>query len=166
MTTPRLTKRRTSLEKHADEVIAFLLNGWTWQRVAEKYSVSKNAVMKFQARHVDRLEALQAVVAKQVEDYAVAEKVNRIAELQWWYDQTKAEAEKDGLTIVEQVLTVSKDGAETTTITKDYRAAMVREARGILHQVAEELAQLPKASVNINTGVQVVIRDYGGFDPE
>lgn len=163
MTTPRATKRRTSLEKHQDEVIAFLLNGWNWERIAQKYGVHRSSVMKFQARHADKLQALQAVVTKQVEDYAIAQKVNRIAELQWWYDRTREEADRDGLTIVEQVLTVSKDGVETTTITKDYRAAMVREARALLSDAADELGQKPRPEQHNTVNVGIIVRQIEGY---
>jgi hypothetical protein len=79
MTTARLTKRRTSLEKHKDEVIALLLTGSTPAQIAEKYHVSKAALTKFQQRHCDRLAALHAEVERQVSDYAIAEVVNVIA---------------------------------------------------------------------------------------
>ena len=79
MTTPRLTKRRTSLEKHKDEVIALLLTGYRPTQIIEKYQVSKNALMKFQNRHADRLQALYAQVERQTSDYAIADVVRVIA---------------------------------------------------------------------------------------
>lgn len=153
MTQARATKRRTSLEKHKDEVVALLLTGWTQEQVATKYKVNPSSVHRFIDRHADRLEDLRAEVAKQTTDYAIADKVNRIAELQHWYDLTRQEADEFGITVVERVFTMEgkgDDAKEVVTETRDYRASLVKEARGILHQVAEELAQLPKPSVNID----------------
>lgn len=168
MTTARLTKRRTSLEKHQDEVIAFLLNGWIPARIAEKFSVSIPAVMKFQQRHADRLNALNEVVAKQVTDYAISAKVNRIiAKDSRWH-------------LLEQVRLArakGEEGMETGLVVRTYKAlgsgnnmSIVEEYKvddGLLsaldrleHSAAEELAQLPKAgdvTVNANNGSKVLV---------
>ncbi len=79
MTTPRATKRRTSLEKHQDEVIALLVTGYTIAQIMTKYSVAKSSVMKFQQRHRDRLHALYAEVERRTEDYTIAHIVDVIA---------------------------------------------------------------------------------------
>ena len=154
MTAPRLTKRRTSLEKHQDEVIAFLLNGWNWARIAEKYSVSRQAVMMFQRRHADKLQALQAVVTKQVEDYAIAQKVNRVAtndmlkNLLLQVRDARARGEmgmETGLVVRREKALGSGDGM---VIVEEYEIdpAVVMLIDRLHHATANELGQLPKAA--------------------
>jgi hypothetical protein len=79
MTQARATKRRTSLEKHKDEVIALLLTGWKQADIAVKYKVDDSSVTRFVHRHVDLLDALHAEVERQTTDYAIASVVNVIA---------------------------------------------------------------------------------------
>lgn len=174
MTTARLTKRRTSLEKHQDEVIAFLLNGWMPVRIAEHFKVSKEAVRKFQQRHVDKLAALEAIVAKEVTDYAIAAKVNRVATA----DMLKnlllevRDARSKGKMGMETGLIVRREKAlgsgDNMVIVEEYEIdpSLVMLIDKLHNSVATELGQLPKANVNINTGIQVITRSYGGFDPE
>jgi len=167
MTTRRVTARRTSLEKHQDEVIALLLTGSTAPEIAAKYKVQRESVWRFMKRHEDRLAALQQAVTKQVEDYAIAHQVNRVAELQFLYDLTRNEVDEFGVTIVERrIETQGKgdDAIETVIETRDYRASLVKEARGLLHQAAEELGQLPKgdgahASASVVNIVRVGVPD-------
>ncbi len=164
MTTARLTKRRTSLEKHKAEVIAFLLTGWIPARIAEKYSVSREAVSKFIQRHADELTALQTVVDKQVTDYAIAHKVNRIvAKDQRW----------QLLEQVRQARAKGDQGMETGLVVRTYKAlgsgdnmTIVEEFKiddGLLsamdrleHMTAEELAQLPRPDVHVQQNLTLI----------
>jgi len=152
MTARRATARRTSLEKHQDEVIALLLTGTKPGQVATKYAVHRSSVAKFITRHADRLEALQAVVTKQVEDYAIAVQVNRIAVndmLRSLLLQVK-DARANGKTGIETGLVVRREKAlgsgKDMTIVEEYEIdpALVTLIDKLHNSTANELGQLPK----------------------
>ena len=169
MTTPRLTKRRTSLEKHKDEVIALLLTGYKPVQITEKYQVSKNALMKFQQRHADRLAALHAEVERQTTDYAIALKVNRIAALddRWQRMRHLIEARATDTRYSDE------PGYETGLMVHQLKAVgrgddfqlvdlyvtdngLLAEMRATERAAAEELAQiqgLPKDGINIEKAI-------------
>jgi transposase len=164
MTPARATARRTSLEKHQDEVVALLLTGWTQEQVATKYKVNASSVHKFIGRHSARLTALKTEITRQTDQYAIAHQVGRVAELQHLYDLTRAEVDEYGIIIVE-TRTEKNGNTETVIVTRDYRAGLVKEARGILEQVADELGQKVKPDQNVNLRAQVLVRQVSGFDP-
>lgn len=152
MTTRRATARRTSLEKHQDEVIALLLTGTRPADVAEKYKVARSSVTKFITRHADRLEALQAEVAKQVEDYAISQKVFRIATkdlLHSLLEQVRV-ARSKGETGIETGLIVKQlkavGSGENAIFVEEFKLddALLAAFERLEHSAAEELGQLPK----------------------
>ncbi len=81
MTQPRATTRRTRLEKQRENVLADLLSGMRAVEVAQKYKVEKSSVTRFIQRHSEQLGAMSLKVERQVEDFAIATKVARIAAL-------------------------------------------------------------------------------------
>ena len=173
MTTPRATKRRTSLEKHQDEVIAFLLNGWNWERIAQKYGVHRSSVMKFQQRHADKLQALQAVVAKQVEDYAIAHKVNRIATndlLRSLLLQVR-ESRAAGGTGIETGLVVRRlkalGSGDNMSIVEEFEVdpSVVNLVDKLHNSTATELGQLPKGDAGA-TAIATVVNIIRNGVPE
>lgn len=174
MTTPRVTSRRTALEKHREEVIALLLTGSKPVEIATKYKVSRSSLTKFMVRHVDKLTALRTEIQKRSEDYLVADKVARIAAK----DQRWALLEQ-----VRRERAAGGTGLESGLVVKTYKmvgsgknAVMVEEYKidpGLLdgfdrieRGAAEELGQIPKADQNVNLRAQVLIRDYGQIEPE
>jgi hypothetical protein len=152
-------------------VLELLLDGQTPRQIAaaistKRATVSHQAITKFRDRHAaTHIEPVVKEVERQVSDYAIASKVNRVAELQHLYDLTRAEVDAYGITIVE-TRTETRGDTETVYVTRDYRSGLVKEARGILDQVSEELGQKPKADQNINLRAQVIVRQVKGFDPE
>ena len=154
MTQPRATKRRTSLEKHQDEVIAFLLIGWTLEQIATKYSVHRSSVLRFQERHADRLTALQEVATKQTENFAIAHVVNRVAT----NDMLKnllldvREARSRGEMGMETGLVVRREKAlgsgDNMTIVEEYEIdpAIVTLIDRLHNSTADELGQKPRGA--------------------
>ena len=159
-TTVRLTKR-TKLEKHRAQVLGLLIEGKTHAHIARIFEVSREAVGKFSDRHRDTIAAGLAELAERTRSLALATREQRIHERVWWYDQIKQEAQDHGVVVVER--TTETDGVgETASVTvietRDFRAGMVKEARGLLREIAEELDQLPRGptpSVEVNVGVLV-----------
>lgn len=144
-----------------------MIEGIPDAEIARRIGASREAVYHFRKRHPEVIEPVAAEIERQIIDFAIANKVNRIAELQHLYDMTRKEVDEYGITIVEERTEYDRDGSSTVIKTRDYRSSLVKEARAILSQVAEELDQLPRGTtqVNIDNRVQVLIREIGGFDP-
>lgn len=170
-------KRRTVLERNFEKVLELVLDGLTDSQVAaglagRRFSVSRQAVTAFRSRHKEEIERRRDELTERVADLVLTSKETRIRELSWWYGQMKDEAVQYGLTVVESK-TTSERGAdpdedsddesaekvvETVTSQRAFRGRLVREARGVLHDIAVELGQLPQAPKGINiSGSQVVI---------
>ncbi len=174
MTVARSTLRRTSLEKHKGEVIALLLTGMKPGEIATKYKVHPSALTKFMRRHEDRLVTLRDKVTAQVEDYAIAAKVNRVATndlLKNLLDQVR-EARQNGGTGIETGLVVrtykALGSGDNMQIVEEYSIdpALLAAVDRLHRSTAEELGQLPRPEQNVNLRAQVLIREIAGFDPE
>ena len=170
MTAARLTKRRTVLERHRAEVISLVMEGRTDAQVARFYQVSREAVSRFRERHADELTAIQLKVDQQIEDYAIAQKVNRIAakDFRWrLLEEVRRQRSQDGT------------GIDTGLVVRQYKALgsgknmqIVEEFKvddGLLaaleraeHGAAEELAQLPRPDVNVQNNI-ILIRQVIGI---
>lgn len=155
-----------------------VLEGRTDSQVAEaisttRRSITRQAVTMFRRRHAAELAVQVAEVERQVTDYAIAHKVNRIAALndRWQraHDLIEARAAdtrydepgyKTGL-MVHQLKSVG--GGEYATIVDQYvtDTALLAEMRNIEHAAAEELAQLPKAETHLQQNI-VLIRQVIG----
>ena len=140
------------------KVEAWIVEGLTNVEIAKRVNVHHSAIAKFRKRHEPEITAHVAEVERQITDYAIAHKVNRIAELQHLYDLTRQEVDEFGITVVEQ-RTEMNDGKETVIVTRDYRSGLVKEARGILRQASEELDQLPRGSDHSTSETFVLIRE-------
>jgi len=164
---PSRTKSKKPLERPQTrkKVEAWIVEGLPNTEIARRVGVHHSAVAKFRHRHEDSIQPIVAEVERQIIDYAIANKVNRIAELQHFYDLTRKEVDEYGIIVVETRTETDGEGVHATTTvieTRDYRSSLVKEARGILRQVSEELDQLPRSStINIDNRTQIVIRDYG-----
>jgi ParB-like chromosome segregation protein Spo0J len=155
--------RRNVLEYHAPEVVAILATGEQPAEVARIYGVERSSVSRFLERHADDVNSMRAEVIKQVEDYAIAQKVHRIATLQRLADDVTAYLDDRGL--IERSTMTTKDG---TTIERERFAREISaELRAILKDAADEMGQLPqRAGDTYNIDKAIIVREYGGgFDP-
>ena len=175
MTTPRATARRTSLEKHREEVIALLLTGWKPEEIATKYRVNPSSLTKFQRRHADKLSSLRAEVERRVEDAAIASKVRRILDADADYHllgdvitarQKDERYDEPGYSTGLMAHSLKAiGGGDNMSIVDEFKVdtAMVAERRALRRSVAEELAQLPRPDINIQQNI-VLIRQVIGVD--
>lgn len=155
----RSTNRRGVLERNAPEIVAILATGEQPSEVARLYGVDRSAITHFEDRHEADIAAMSAEVRRQVEDFAIASKVERIATLQRLADDVTAYLDDRGL--MERTVTTTKDGA---TIERErFAREVAAELRAILKDAADELGQIPRPSdqinVNVAVGVQLVWQD-------
>lgn len=138
------------------KVIAWLLEGKSPTEIAglvttKSQPVTHQAICAFRKRHADELAPLVAEVERQIEDYAIAHKVNRIAGLDALAQKVQAWIDERGL--LERSV-VTTDNAEI--VRERFAREVSAELRAIYRSAAEELAQLPRpaeAAVNVNVGV-------------
>lgn len=159
-----LAKARSPLERKKGIVLKLILDGLSDAQVAaalssKKLVTSRQAITAFRHRHAPELSASVNAIVKQAEDFAIANKVGRLAELQWLYEQTKAEVEEHGL--VTEKVTTAEDGGPH--FSREYRAAMVKEMRGLLKDAAVELGQIAtKGGDTYNIEKAVLVREVHG----
>lgn len=175
MAPTRQTKRRTKLERFATEVIGMRVNGLDQRDIARRFKVTESAVSHFFDRHADEYLDMEAQVAKGVEDYMIAHKVNRTAVR----DMLHA-----GLLEVRRQRSKGLTGADTGLVVREYKmlgsgenATMVEEWKidkslvelidRLERSTAEELGQLPKAGINVNIDnrTQVLVREVLKDEP-
>lgn len=174
MTQARATKRRTTLEKKRELVLADLVNGMTQAQVAAKYSVHPTSVHRFAERYSDKLTELSLAVEARVEDYAIASKVNRIAALQDRWDRMKAlldarakdsrysdEPGYDTGLMIHQLKAVGR--GEDFQLVNLYvtDAQLLAEMRATERAVAEELGSLPKQDITLNVQNNILQLTWG-----
>lgn len=157
------------------KVLAWLLEGKSPTEVAAlvstpKKPVSRQAICAFRNRHAAELKPLVETIEKQITDYAIASKVNRIAALddRWHrmqalivarstdnrYDEPGYET---GL-MVHQLKGIGK--GEDFQLVDLYvtDSGLLAEMRATERAVADELGQMPKEpAVSVNVGVAVVL---------
>lgn len=138
-----------------------LASGAKYQAVAEHFGVDVSSAWRFMERHQDEIEARRRRVDLAVEDLHIASKVNRIAE----YDRMLREINEwlEEHTLSEETIRYDRDGNEAGRTIR-FRRDVIEAKRSVLHSVAEELAQLPRApdaniNVNVATAVQLVWQD-------
>ena len=118
-----------------------------------KQKVSRQAVLGFKKRHEHQLMPLVAEVEKRIEDYAIAQKVNRIAGLDALSRQVQAWIDERGLMERSEITT------ENAVIVRERFAREVSsELRAIYRAAAEELGHLPKSEPGANGGVAVAVQ--------
>lgn len=168
MTSQKLVtpKKLGKLEAHATEIITMLLDGTSQRDVAAHFGGTLRGIQLLAERHEEDLTKAKEAASAVVVDNWIVDKARRIAELQWLYEQTKAEASEYGLTIVEERHEQTDgDGATVITKTRDYRASMVKEMRGLLKDAAIEEGQIVPAAPNKGGMVrEVIIREYEGAE--
>jgi len=135
------------------KVEAWILEGVKDAEIARRVGVHRSAIFRFRQRHEAEVTAAVAEVERQISDYAIANKVQRIADLDMLRSKAIAELDENGYAWDEP----TKYG------TKRKVSGAVADLKSTLHQAAEELGELPRPDVNINNNV-LIIRDYGGID--
>lgn len=175
MTVARITKRRTRLEKIAQEVIDDLVTGGLTQaEVAVKRKVSPNAVSEFVRRHSVEIVAQTRAIEEAATVYRIGVKEMRIAD-----KNTLAQL----LETVRQERAEGRTGLETGLVAKTYKmvgngrnaqiveeykidTALVSAIDQLHHSAAEELGQLPRPDQNINIKAAVLVRQIDGTNVE
>ena len=163
MTAPRLTKRRTVLERHRAEVIGLTLDH-TDSQVARFYQVSREAVGAFRQRHADEIAEARALVDAAVLGRTIAEKAARIEakDQRWHLLEDVRQARAAGGTGMETGLVVRQYKAlgsgKSMQVVEEYAidTGMLAALDRLEHSAAEELAQLPKPETNIQIMAQNV----------
>lgn len=164
-TQPTATRRHV-LARNAPEVVAIFATGERPVDVARMYGVDKSTATRFEHEHREAIDAMRVEVIKQVEDYAIAHKVNRIAALDKLYRLMDAEVDEDGLAVTE-IRHEYRNGEQVAEVeTRDFRGALVREIRGVLKDAADELGQIPRPDVHNTVNVGILVRQLSGYDPE
>lgn len=145
------------------KAIALVIDGLSDSEVAaalsdKRMTVTRQAITKFRHRHQDEIGQQVKAVEKQITDFVIAEKVNRIAEadlrrrLLHLVREARARGETGIETgIVARTLKVIGSG-KNQEVVEEFKVdtAFMAEWRANERQVAEELAQLPRPSINID----------------
>jgi len=171
-----LTTQRFPLDRPRTKAkaIALLLQGKSYGEVAGELGVTKQAVHAFSKRHAAEIAQAVAEVERQITDYAIAQKVNRIADAQWRRDLMVQvlEARAKGESGVESgiVCTTYKErrhynyatGEYETEYVPEYKVdtAFLKEWRENERGVAEALDHLPRSGVTINDNRSVTLVRY------
>ncbi|HLF77256.1 MAG TPA: hypothetical protein VJB57_07150 [Dehalococcoidia bacterium] len=159
-----MTNNNHALEAKAAEVITALSGGLRQVDVANQFGVSREAVSQFVKRHRDEVSLARTAVVERLQDLDLTQKEARIRERAWLYGLIKDEAESYGITTVET--TTERDGdTETVIVTRDFRGSMVKEARGLLMDIATELGQLPRPDVHIGDKNVFILEVNTPHDP-
>lgn len=176
----KVTTRRpryAPLEKAAAEVCALVLDGAGDTQIAEWFGTKRESVGRFKDRHRADLEVMRAEVERLVTDYAIAQKVNRIAALDERWARMKALIDarasdsrysgepgyETGL-MVHQLKAVGKGDDFQLVDLYVTDSGLLSEMRATERAAAEELAQLPRAETNIHTAPTYILQVVGASD--
>ena len=154
------------------KIIAWLIEGKGPTEIAALVStpakpVSRQAICNFRNRHAADIAPVVERIEREITDYAIAQKVNRIAALDDICQRIRQEVEEYGLAVTE--VEYDSSGKEERRIeTRNFRASLVRELRGVMRDVAEELGQLPQiekryGDTNIMAQQVVIVRETPGL---
>jgi hypothetical protein len=145
------------------QVIAWIVEGKRDAEIASmlKTQVSRQAIHQFRKRHAAEITPVVKQLDDAIIDVALKDKESRIRELAWLYGLARDEAVEHGITITE---THYEGRGETRDeyVTRDFRTGMVKEMRGLLHDIAEEMGQLEKGYTD--NRIQILVRSIVGYD--
>lgn len=147
------------------KTIALVLEGKSDSEVAAVMNVSRQAITKFRHRHAADIAPVVAAVQQAIIDVALKDKEARIRELAWLYGLSRNEVEEHGIAVTE-VRYEGRGESSTEVQTRDYRAPLVKEMRGLLSDIADEMGERSNKggdTYNDNRSL-VLVRQYGGFD--
>lgn len=171
MTQARATNRRTTLEKHSQDVIVMLVDGKTQYEVAQFYKVHFSSVMRFVDRHAGEIEALRAEVAERARDLLISNKFNRLAakDLRWQLLEGVRQARAKGETGEDTGLVVRQfkmlGSGENAQMVEEWKIddALLAALERVEHGAAEELDQLPRGPASkVEVSVGVLVRYVDG----
>lgn len=153
---------RNQLTNRADEVVAAFVAGETYSQMAARFGSSIQALTKFRHKHQAQIDALKVELAERVKDVVLTTQEGRIRELAWWYGQIREEAVENGIIVVEE--RVEGRGEEAVTYkTRDFRGQMVKEARGVIADIAAELGERSsKGGDTFNIDKAILVRYVQG----
>lgn len=157
-----MANRTRPLEKPATraKAISLIIEGLSDAEVAaalsdKRVSVTRQAITQFRHRHAAEIAPVVEQVEKQITDYAIAQKVNRIAGLQALADRVHSVIDDRGL--VERTVTSGKDWE---SVRERFARELPAELRAIYKAAAEEMGDLPRPadqSINVNVGVALAL---------
>lgn len=161
MTTPRRTKRRAVLERNRDKIIPMVVDGAKDADIARQFKAAKSSVHDFMRRHADEIEALRAELRRRVDDVLLRDKERRIREADgdYWRTDVVVQARaadtrynEPGYASGTMVHSLKQlGGGENATIVDEYKVdtALLAERRALRREVAEQLGELPKPTLNV-----------------
>lgn len=152
------------LEDNAHDVlVACVIEGKPRKEVAEKYGVSPEGVRQFLLRHSEDVTTFQQEMLRSLLHIPITQKFHRLRHLDIMLNKTietiEARAQQyldSGLMVREPKWVGPAEGGELVWMEK-YDAGLVREFRGLLHDAAHQLGQLPKPELIIqqnNTSIE------------
>ncbi len=150
-------KRRVVLERPRvrARVIAMLVEGRGNREIAAAVGVTHQALTGFRRRHRDEIEALAARVREAVADVTIADKALRIRKLTEHFGRIEGLI-AEGRLIARDVKIVGVGDYQERIEIERFEAALEKAYRATLHDVAQELGELPKPEVNIDNRQQSV----------
>lgn len=136
------------------QILRLIADGKTNQEIADRLGIDQSTVYRFKERHADEIAELLERIEAETSDYAIAHKVQRVADLDYLRTEWVKELRERGMVWDE----------DTRHGTKRHVSGAAVELRAVLKQAAEELDQLPRAGVNITNQNLVVVRQIEGGD--
>lgn len=134
-------------------MLAAITEGLTDREIAERLEgmgirVSFQAINKWRKANLDAVGSVVAAVERDIEQFAVGHKVNRIATLDKIATRLEAKLDEEDVTYHE----------ETRHGSKIHAHPAVSELRATLQQAALERDQLPRAGITVNNQNVVIVR--------
>ena len=121
------------------KVEALIVQGLSDGAIARQLGYSRQAITGFRHRHAEEVQAVIAEVERQITDYAIAHKVNRIAGLQALADKVEAYINDRGL--VERTVTTTE---QAEIVRERFAREVAAELRAIYRDAAEELSDIAR----------------------
>mgnify|MGYP001575296611 CR=1 FL=1 len=151
-----------------ERVIAWVLEGksaaYIGALAAPGEPVSAQAVSQWRKRNADVIEEARARAEGLVLDVAIRDKVERVRRLAGLYDGMQDIVTTRGL-MASEPKWIGSDKVGREVELQRFDAALVKEMRGTLRDVAEELGQVPRPDVSVQQTL-VLIRQVIGVDPD
>lgn len=130
------------------KAITLIGEGKTDQEIADTLGVSRSAVVRFQSRNRAEIDAYLDTLTTALEQFAIADKRNRMADYQFLRDNLRRDLEENGIAWNE----------ETRYGSKRHLSAAATELRATNQQAALEMDQLPRAGITIANQNVVIVK--------
>ena len=142
--------------KHKAQIIEWMLEGQPNREIAKRMNVHHQAIAGFRKRHAAELETVETRVLAEVIDPAITNKAERINRLATLYDRMAEIVNTRGLMATETRFVGGADYGREIEVQR-FDAALTKEMRAALRDVAEELGQIPKAGITVYNDNRTVI---------